>query len=329
MRTRLVLIAALFLLPALAGAQDVKVKVTVDSTRYLIGEWIVASLHVDAPKEATLRFPKNDDDIEGGDFVALGEKTLEADGLRSRIRREITMTVFDTGQVALNVLLRYRLPGDTTTYIARSNTLTLAIGTVALDTTITFKDIKDVMHVSLPWWVYVLIVLASLLLAAGIWYAWRWYKRKAEEVDEAPVEEVRPEIPPHVEALRSLDRLQSDAPWLRGAHKEAQSRLSDIARRYLERRFVFPAMEETTGEIIRNARATTLRPVLVQELEQALRVADLTKFARFEPTVMQHEHGLATVYSVVRESIPRETFETDDAIRNENADEQQGGGRGA
>ncbi len=292
MKLRLIVpfLLLLFVVPTLR-AQNVTVRAEVDSTGYLIGQWIVTHLDVKAPKDVKLTFPAGDDDIEGGEFVSLGTESIDAGEVSKRIRRDLTVTVFDTGRIALTVLLRYRLPGDTTTYIARSNTLTLTLGAIALDTSITFKDIKDVLHVPLTIWDYLLIIgiIAAVVLLA--WYAYkRWKNRpQVEVVLEAPPV---PEIPAHVEALEGLDRLSRDAPWLAGDHKGAQSRLSEILRLYIERRYRFPALEQTTGEIMRNLAPYGIdRPLLIQ-LEQTLRVADLAKFARFEPSYPQHEEGV-------------------------------------
>ncbi len=282
----------LLLWPAFAMAQEVRIRAEVDSTTFQIGEWIHTRLDVTAPNNAKLQFPGGDDDIEGGDFVSIEKESIDAGEVSQNVRREMTMTVFDTGRIAVTVLLRYRLPGDTTTYVARSNTLTFTIGTVALDTSITFKDIKDVMHVSLTIWDYLLILAIIAAAALAGWYFYRKWKNKP--IPEAVVEpETVPEIPPHVEALAAIDRLEKDAPWRHGEHKGAQSRLSDILRLYIERRFRYPAMEETTGEIMRDAVRYGVERDMLLELEQTLRVADLAKFARFEPSFPQHEDGVS------------------------------------
>jgi hypothetical protein len=293
MTFRIVLLAVFCLLSQHAMlAQDVQVRADVDAKEFLIGEWIPLRLHVQAPVDAELMFPEKDEDIEGADFVSLDEASVDTGDLTQRIRRDLTVIVFDTGNVALTVLLRYRLPDDTTTYIARSNTLTLAIGGVALDTSITFVDIKEVMHVSLTIWDYLLIIgiIAIALLLA--WYLYRkWKNRPLHEtvVEQPPA----PEIPPHVEALASLDRLQRDAPWLHGEHKAAQSRLSEIIRWYIERRYSFPALEQTTGEIMHDIARLGAARGLLGELDATLRRADLAKFARYEPSTIEHEQGVA------------------------------------
>jgi hypothetical protein len=281
----------LLFLPAIAAAQDVRVKAEVDSTTFQIGEWIHTRLEVTAPKDAELQFPQGDDDIENGDFVSIDTEDMEVGNVAQLVRREMIMTVFDTGSIAVTVLVRYRLPGDTTSYVARSNTLTFTIGTVALDTSITFKDIRDVMHVSLTVWDYLLIIGIIAAVALLAWYLYkRWKRRPVAEEQALP--EPEPEMPPHVEALSAIDRLEKDAPWLHGEHKGAQSRLSEILRHYIERRYRFPALEETTGEIMRDAVRCGVERELLVELEQTLRVADLAKFARFEPSIPQHEDGV-------------------------------------
>lgn len=311
MTLRAIIPLLLFLfLPALAAAQDVRVQAEVDSTTFQIGEWIHTRLEVSAPKDAKLQFPQSDDDIENGDFVSIDNEEMEAGDVSQLVRREMIMTVFDTGRIAVTVLVRYRLPGDTTSYVARSNTLTFTIGTVALDTSITFKDIRDVMHVSLTVWDYLLIIGIIAAVALLAWYFYkRWKRRPVVEAEELP--EPEPEIPPHVEALAAIDRLEKDAPWRHGEHKGAQSRLSEILRHYIERRYRFPALEQTTGEIMRDSVRHGVERDLLVELEQTLRVADLAKFARFEPSFPQHEDGVSFARRFVTRTAQADSSQTE------------------
>lgn len=279
------------LLPFVMQAQDVRVSATVDSTRFLIGEWIHLDVSVDAPGTVTLRLPAEDDDIIEGEFVSAEDPEVEEKDGRRLYRQNVIATVFDTGSVSLRVRVRYTRQGDTTTYEALSQPIALAVTTVELDTSEAFKDIKDVLDVPLTIWDYLLYAAALLLLLLAAWLLYRWYRRRQERpVEEAPV--IVPDIPAHVLALHALEALQERKLWQQGQHKEYQSELTDILRRYIEQRWNVPAMEQPTSEIMPGVAMLGLAPSMLEMLERSLRVADMTKFARFVPTSAQHEDGM-------------------------------------
>jgi len=291
MKLRVLVVVFLGALAPALLAQQLSVRVTTDSTSVLIGEWIPVSLEVEAPNDVTLYLPSSDEDVDGAYFVsAEDERRDDSQGVQF-IRRDMTLTVFDTGRIDIAVLVRYRLPDDTTMRVARSKALTIAIRGVELDTSITFKDIRDVLHVSLTIWDYLLYVGIIALLAVLGFFAYRWYTRrpvKEEVEEEAPVVI----IPPHIVALQALHHLREEAIWKLGEHKEYQTRLSEILRTYIENRYELPAMEQTTGEILRAIAVLPIDPDLLTKLEHTLRIADFTKFAKYQPSAVQHEDGL-------------------------------------
>jgi hypothetical protein len=64
-------------------------------------------------------------------------------------RRTIILTSFDAGLYELSPFtFRYRNPKDTATYSAQTNALALAVTTVPVDTTLSFKDIKSPIEVA-------------------------------------------------------------------------------------------------------------------------------------------------------------------------------------
>lgn len=140
-------------------------------------------------------------------------------------------------------------------------------------------DIRGIKGVAGPtawspmWW-----VLAAVLLSALCVLLWR----KRKKVLEGPPPP--PPIPPDVLALNKLQNLiQSD--WLTtGKIKEFYSAVSDILRGYLEDGFKTPALERTTGELMRVLqRKGEISPTLQKDLKGLLETCDLVKFAKFKP----------------------------------------------
>ncbi|MBR9976768.1 MAG: hypothetical protein KFH87_01655, partial [Bacteroidetes bacterium] len=109
-------VSVVLLLSAPLCAQDVRVSAEIDSTRFLIGEWIHVDLHVDAPEPVTLLLPAADEDVDQGEFISAGEASVTTLNGRNEYRQRVIVTVFDTGQIDLRLRVQYRLPGDTTLY---------------------------------------------------------------------------------------------------------------------------------------------------------------------------------------------------------------------
>ncbi|GAB4310891.1 MAG: hypothetical protein Kow0059_00580 [Candidatus Sumerlaeia bacterium] len=130
-----------------------------------------------------------------------------------------------------------------------------------------------------PWWHYAVPAAAALalLLAAGVWL---WLRRRRRAVLEAP----RPALPPDLEALQAIDELMDSDLIERGEVKEFFTRLGDIVRRYLERRFALPALESTSFEILLAAGGQGMADEPLRLLERLFDVADRTKFAKYRPT---------------------------------------------
>lgn len=272
-------------------AQDVHVSARADSNRFQIGQWITLHLTVDAPAKYTVQLPSTDDDFEGGEFVSAEEAEIGMKGDRREYRQDVVATIFDTGSIALRVRVKYSIPGDTASYFAYSPSFEFEMGTVALDTTQAFKDIKDVLHVPLTIWDYLLYAGVILLVLLAGWFGYRWYlrrKNRPEEVPEAP----EPDIPAHIAALQALHSLREQKLWQHGEHKAYQSGVTDILRMYIERRFRVPAMEQTTSEIMPGLAMLGLSPQTVEKVERVLKTADLTKFAKFTPSSLQHEDAM-------------------------------------
>ncbi|MBE0645059.1 MAG: hypothetical protein IH600_13330 [Bacteroidetes bacterium] len=284
-------------------AQDVKVSATVDSLRYQIGDWITLHLTVDAPSTYTVRLPATDDDFEGGDFISAGKAEMETHGKRKEYRQDVVTTIFDTGSIALRVRVQYTMPGDTASFISFSPRINFEISTVALDTAQSFKDIKEVMHVPLTLWDYLLYAAVVLMLVLVGWFGYRWYQKRKNRPEEI-LEEAEPEIPAYVVALDALQTLRERKLWQSGQHKAYQSQVTDILRAYIERRFRLPAMEQTTSEIIPRLAMLGLSPHLVEQVEQVLHTADFTKFAKYIPSSMQHEDSMTVSVQFVESTKP-------------------------
>lgn len=133
-------------------------------------------------------------------------------------------------------------------------------------------DIRPLVEMGPDWqWLY--WVLAALVLAGIVLMVWRLWRRRKKPVLAAPAP---PPVPPDAEACQALDLLESRA-GING--KQYYFRLSAILRRYLERRYAFPAAEMTTEELLPCIDRLPLGSGLSQRFKALCRFADPVKFA--------------------------------------------------
>jgi hypothetical protein len=123
-------------------------------------------------------------------------------------------------------------------------------------------------------WIWVWVILGLIILAAAAFFAWRYFRKQAQQ----PV--VIPVIPPHERARKKLQ----EALTLISQPRPFCILVSDTVRQYLEERFQFHAPERTTEEFLHELKATDLLlPQQKESLGEFLSVCDMVKFARYEP----------------------------------------------
>ena len=59
-----------------------------------------------------------------------------------------------------------------------------------------------------------------------------------------------PKDPPHIVALRSLDRIRGEKLWQKGNQKQYYTEITDTLRVYIEQRFGIKTIERTSNEIL-------------------------------------------------------------------------------
>ncbi len=144
-----------------------------------------------------------------------------------------------------------------------------------------------------PWLVLLLLVAVAVIL-----YLWLKKKKRAE----ASPEVVAPEIPPHVEALATLEGIKSMSLLRRGGVKEFYTLVSDVVRVYKGKIHGIDAMEKTTGEVMEFFGRRSVEGL--DELKRFLEEADRVKFAKYAPPEMDINGLMSRAEALVRRDIP-------------------------
>jgi len=136
--------------------------------------------------------------------------------------------------------------------------------------------------------------LAVAVLVLGLAAAVFWIVRRMRPA-AAPEATREPPVPPDTEALVALDRLAASGLAARGEVKAYYIELTQIAKRYLERRLGAPVLEMTSAEMAAFIRDHAHSQVLLSPVKDLAGAADLVKFARGAALVQETERHLGAV----------------------------------
>ena len=304
MKKYLLLILSLTLGTVLCRAQDesaLRSRLSRDSI--LIGDQIEWTLDLQlAPGEAARISKPGAEPVPG--VEALGElalDTLSQKNGRIDLRGHITLTSFDSGSYVLPPLyvLKARADGtvDTLEYVGP----TLAVTTIPIDTA-TFEayDIKGQIRYPLTFKEVIPWVGLALLLAALIWLLVRWirFRRQNRDFFGKPVVQ----DPPHIVALRSLEKTRSQKLWQNGKQKQFYTQVTDALRQYIADRYDVAALEQTSAEMFRDLQDKDIDPALMEKLKDLFTTADFVKFAKHMAADEENENAIPTAIRFVNET---------------------------
>ncbi len=143
-----------------------------------------------------------------------------------------------------------------------------------------------------------LIIFVAALAIGGLGYAGYRIYQKYCLTRTRP----RPLPLPWIEAQIALENIPL-ASWLeKGLVKTYYYTLSEILKRYLERRFAFSALEQTTTEIMNCLKS--LKTPMQEEFGHFFERADLVKYAKLRPPDEELSAALATARGLVQKTIP-------------------------
>jgi hypothetical protein len=267
----------------------VEVKAEVDRATATTGDSIRYTLTAKSEPPIEVTIPEMGSQIAGLRIVDMGETgPTERDGY----------IIFERWyQLKADIVGSYIIPGAVFSYqdaSGKNNELKTAQIFIEVKTVIEDKeaatDIKDIKPLATIPRDYTLIIglslagLVLLILIGGGIYFYRTRYRKNAAPHSRPAHEV---------ALEEIDQLHKEGLIQRGVYQEHYFKLSEIFRRYLERRFRFQAIEQTTEEILPELHNLKgIDEKTKGNAQQFLHHTDLVKFAKHIPDTdeVEHEH---------------------------------------
>lgn len=302
---KIMLLTAYAALSFSALGQSVEAVGQLDRDTIKMGERLNFELNMKAPEGFEVFWP------DWGDTLSKKVEIISASEIQQQpldakgnvwMKQNIIVTSFDTGvNIIPSVELEFSPKGDTTIFTATSAALSFYVQPVSVDTTASFKPIKGPRKAPisflelLPWIIGILGMLGITALA--LWY----FLRRQRKTSPIPVFE-KPKIPPYKTAIEQLEELRHQKLWQNGHVKAYYSEMTDIVRNYIENQFGVQAVEMTTDEILIGIKPLNINEDATYKLKHCLQLADLVKFAKAEPSPLEHDICLDNSLVFVKES---------------------------
>lgn len=229
--------------------------------------------------------------------------TLERDGRNVKIRKRYLLTSFDEGHYNLGLFPALYLDKNLVDTLYAPDSLIFRVHTFEIDTTtMAIYDIKEPMEAPLmpgEWLGYFLLIF----LGGQLIFAVLYILHRTRLMKKAGVKRIRrPSEPPHVTAIRELEKLQTEKLWQNQRHKLYYTRLTDIVREYIEGRYEVNAMEMTSDEIVQAMTGLNIPARSYEQIQRLLSTADYVKFAKYVPNVEDNEMSWSDAYYFVEET---------------------------
>jgi len=310
------------------NAQTIQVNAQFDSTAIIIGDQTKLRIELERQNGVRVQFPvwldtltRNIEIIE----VYPVDSSRTASGM-VRFRQDILVTSFDSGHHVLPPI-RFPFVANGIADTISTRPVFLDVFTMPIDNEQDIADIKPIYKLPVGWadiWPWLWRVGLLLLIVAFIGFVIYAFIRRFNNkpIFNAP----KPAEPPHVTALRELDRLRSEKLWQSNRTKEYYTRLSDVVRTYIEGRFGVTAMEMTSDEILSGLRNTGFEDNnLVNRLCKLFSLSDLVKFAKAEPLPDENETSMLDGYLFVNNTKIEVITEPENLEREEETECKEGG----
>ncbi|OQX81745.1 MAG: hypothetical protein B6D56_01335 [Candidatus Omnitrophica bacterium 4484_70.1] len=274
----------------------IKVRAYVDRNIITIGDKVTYTLEVKADKNVEVDLPQILPQSLGGlairDFGSLQKKRWR----KNIYKQWYKLDTYTTGNYTIpELVVKYRRKGEEWQEI-KSNSVIIKVQSLLSKAggKVKLRDIAGPVGFPVNRCIYILMILGVVLggIGLGVWKIMRDKRRKQQEVKSPK--------PAYEVAYELLAELKSKDYLTKGKIKEYYTELSDIVRKYIERRFNLRAPEMTTEEFLTSVKDNELLSSEHKKLVgDFLSHCDLVKFAKYQPLREEIELSFASAKKLV------------------------------
>ena len=273
----------LFLLLSLSAfTQKVTVTASSDKDKIVIGEQIKLTLEAVVPQQEVIDWPKIDS-LPHFEILNASKLDSQLSGEELLLKQTLTLTSWDSG--------RWQIPAFAIAGSNRTKPIVVEVGYSTFDRNQPYHDIKDIIDVDRPrvtYWYWYLI--GAVLLIVFLLLLFPPKKKQPVVTTFVPDEGI------YKQSITRLDKLRATAE---GDPKVFHTELVDIFREYLLKRKGIQSYSKTTDDLGVQLGQLQMPKTVYTSLLQTLRLSDLVKFARFQPTVDENK----TAVDMIKQSI--------------------------
>jgi hypothetical protein len=288
-----------------ADKSVISVESYVDRATITIGDRILYTLKIVTDPKVALEPPSLGSNL--GAFEVKDYKFYDPQKIKDGKvinKSEYLITTFTTGEYVIPpITIRYTDPEGAKKEI-RSEPLFILVKSVGASESDKedIRGLKSPIEIKESYWAYLIILPILALLTTG---GFLYYRRRARglAMPEIPEELRRPawEV-----ALMELNNLRDSDLLERKQIKRFFTVLSDIIRKYIQRRYEIPTLDRTTEEIRGEIKRAKPEQRIVESVYSLLFFCDFVKFAKYVPSSEETEKSLSHAYDLVNTTRPVE-----------------------
>ncbi|MEW5875404.1 MAG: hypothetical protein AB1752_09505 [Candidatus Zixiibacteriota bacterium] len=249
-----------------------------------------------------------------GELEVLGDTTLaegKVENGRRTYSRRVRLAAFKPGPLWTPPVQGELVDSTGAAIPWQSDSLLLDVTSVIGETSPDSLDIKALKaQYEIPESRWLFWAISGLLLGI-IALAWWWWRRRQVPVS---VKADVPGAPSWEIALSALQELPADVDPEQDGGRQWYFRLSEILRRYLDDRFSWTSMDETTSEILRRLPQAPFDKGLRERAREFFLLADQVRYARSPARSGRPEVDRIWVRDFVEATIPAPTIDVSAAV---------------
>lgn len=302
------LITYAFLLVSFLTVNGQQVKIQIEPSEIMIGKPAVMTIEVEVPANGIMVWPDvteaTDQRVE---ILRFGvPDTIKKEGNTISLRQVHTITAWREDFIPIPPLEFVQIAHDDTLRFS-SRAMLFQVKGVDVDMEAHYKDIRPIFSIPVTPREVIPYVLIALAIGAVLFLI-IYYLRKRENKQEKPTIWEKPDVPAHIAAISSLEVLKGKRLWQQGKTKAYHIELTDILRKYLYKRFQIDATEMTSREIMEKLPIHIEDHTLIDSFKSIIELADLVKFARFQPLPDENSLVMNKSIDFIKGTIPTENI---------------------
>lgn len=273
-----------------------------DKDSVLVGERFKITLSAEHDPQQKAIFPPAPKAIGELELFKLESQRNSTSNGKTTSTAIYEVAAFGIDSLALSLPVGLLVGKDTT--LLESKPLRLNIRSTVPADAAGIQDITDIVEFETSWTSWLWISLIVLILAGIFFYLWRRFKKQVQQEAPAPIVPERI-LTPYQLAIEKLEKLaQIDLQTPENTNRYF-TELTDILRTYLEKMLHINALEMTSNELIQAMQHDHKRSRLLvnedvrNDLKTLLELADLAKFADFQPPIADSQKALQQAKNIL------------------------------